>query len=112
MANDDAKQVKLLKKSNSELKKQLQDARKDIKLLQQKLGVKPTESKMLGLRWNKKDDTLRVIIEQTTGPVTKRNILSCLAKVYNPLGIASPLTLTGKQIYRDVCDSKVHGMLS
>ena len=29
-----------------------------------------------------------------------------LAKVYNPLGLALPTTLQGKQIYRDVCDVK------
>ena len=44
MANDDAKQVKLLKKSNSELKKQLQDARKDIKLLQQRIMCKKAKA--------------------------------------------------------------------
>ena len=33
-------------------------------------------------------------------------LLSKLAKVYDPLGLVSPLTLEGKQIYRDVCDAK------
>ena len=39
--------------------------------------------------------------------VTKRNILSRLAKIYDPMRLASPLLLQGKQIYREVCDSKV-----
>ena len=38
---------------------------------------------------------------------TKREVLAKLAKVYDPLGLASPITLQGKQIYREVCDSKV-----
>ena len=37
---------------------------------------------------------------------TKRGVLSKVAKVYDPLGLVSPLTLEGKQIYRDVCDPK------
>ena len=32
--------------------------------------------------------------------------MSKLAKVYDPLGLVSPVTLEGKQIYRDVCDTK------
>ena len=30
----------------------------------------------------------------------KREVLAKLAKVYDPLGLASPITLQGKQIYR------------
>ena len=37
----------------------------------------------------------------------KREVLAKLAKVYDPLGLASPITLQGKQIYRDGCDCKV-----
>ena len=38
---------------------------------------------------------------------TKRSGLSRLAKIYDPIGIASPLLLQGKQIYREVCDHKL-----
>ena len=34
-------------------------------------------------------------------------MLSHLAKIYDPLGLASPVTLIGKQLYRDVCDEKI-----
>lgn len=37
---------------------------------------------------------------------TKREVLSKLAKVYDPVGLASPTTLQGKQIYREACDYK------
>ena len=36
----------------------------------------------------------------------KRGVLSKLAKVYDPLGLVSPMTLEGKVIFRDVCDQK------
>ena len=38
---------------------------------------------------------------------TKRETLRQLAKIYDPLGIASPITLQGKIIYRDICDAKL-----
>ncbi len=71
------------------------------------LGVAPTESKILGMPWNKRDDTLSVQMTQEENCVpTKRETLRHLAKVYDPLGLASPLTLVGKIIYRDICDAK------
>ena len=33
--------------------------------------------------------------------------MSKLARIYDPLGLASPTTLTGKLIFRDICDSKL-----
>ena len=72
----------------------------------QQLNVKPTESKMLGLKWDKHQDTLAVMIPTEQAKPTKRGILGKLASIYDPLGLISPLTLTGKQIYRDVCEAK------
>lgn len=38
---------------------------------------------------------------------TKRGVLQKLAKIYDPLyGLASPLTLQGKFMYREVCQTK------
>ncbi|KAK3751520.1 hypothetical protein QZH41_009805, partial [Actinostola sp. cb2023] len=39
--------------------------------------------------------------------MTKRGILAKLAKVYDPLGLVSPITLSGKIIYLSVCDDKI-----
>ena len=38
---------------------------------------------------------------------TKRGILGKLAKMCDPLGLVSPLTLTGKTLYRKACDLKI-----
>ena len=72
----------------------------------QQLNVKPDESKMLGLKWDKKQDTLAVIIPSEEAQPTKRGILRKLARIYDPLGLVAPLTLIGKQIYREVCETK------
>ena len=29
-----------------------------------------------------------------------------MAKIYDPLGLIAPLTLTAKQIYRELCETK------
>ena len=74
------------------------------------LQVQPNESKLLGVKWNKDEDTIAVQFpttdSDTSHTATKREVLATLAKVYDPLGLVSPTTLQGKQIYHDVCDVK------
>lgn len=69
------------------------------------LGVKEGESKLLGLGWNKIQDTLEVTFAPPLTQLTKRGVLGKLARIYDPLGLASPTTVAGKMLYRDVCDS-------
>ena len=69
--------------------------------------VKPREMKVLGLKWDKRSDTLKVSFPNESVPATKRDILRKLARIYDPLGLVSPLTLEGKLIDRDVCDAKL-----
>ena len=38
---------------------------------------------------------------------TKCDVLRKIARVYDPLGMASPVTLGGKLIYHEVCDKKI-----
>jgi hypothetical protein len=59
------------------------------------------------LPWNRQQDTLSITLPKDSGPTTKRGVLSKLAKIYDLLGLASPTTLIGKLIYRDICDAKV-----
>ena len=73
----------------------------------QQLGAKGNESKILGLPWDKQNDTLQVVYPQESTESTKRGVLANLAKVYDPLGLVSPTTLTWKLIYRDICDLKI-----
>ncbi|XP_028407828.1 uncharacterized protein LOC114530405 [Dendronephthya gigantea] len=68
------------------------------------LGVLQGETKLLGLPWNKHNDTLGVTFPNKPDENTKREILRFLASVYDPLGFVSPVTLLGKIIFREVCD--------
>ena len=69
--------------------------------------VKPREMKVLGLKWDKHSDTLKDSFPSENIPATRRCILRKLARIYDPLGLVSPLTLEGKLIYRDVSDAKL-----
>ncbi len=79
----------------------------DQSFAKQQLQVLPNQSKLLGLKWNKSTDTISVEFPERTPVTIKRGLLATLAKIYDPLGLVSPVTLQGKLIYRDVCDSKV-----
>lgn len=61
---------------------------------------------MLCLSWNKEQDSLSITVPAEKAMVTKRGILAKLAKIYDPLGLVSPETVSGKLIYRAVCDTK------
>ena len=67
--------------------------------VKEQLGVNAGETKMLGMVWNKRDDTLGVTFPEPCEQVTKRGILRSLASVFDPLGLVSPLILIGKLIY-------------
>ena len=70
----------------------------------EQLGVLANETKMLGLAWNKTEDSLGVTFPAKQAELTKRGILRNLASIYDPLGFASPVTLLGKFVYRECCD--------
>ena len=65
----------------------------------QQLGASPVrgESKLLGLKWDKVDDTLHVSLLSQPATLTKRGILANLAKIYDSLGLVSPVMLEGKK---------------
>ena len=62
---------------------------------------------MLGLPWNKDDDTLAAEIPSELNKLTKRTILHKLGSIYDPLRIISPTTIIRKITYCDACDSKL-----
>ena len=56
----------------------------ELSFAKKQAGTEPSESKILGLPWDKKKDTLAVTFPQGEAPATKRGILKKLAKVYYP----------------------------
>ena len=64
-------------------------------------------TKLLGLEWDKSEDTLAITFPQEDTNPTKRAILGKLARIYDPLGLTSPTTLQEKLIYRDSCTLKL-----
>ncbi|XP_022802398.1 uncharacterized protein LOC111339932 [Stylophora pistillata] len=75
----------------------------------QQLGASSArgECKLLGLKWDKGDDTLHVSFPSQPATLTKRGILANLANIYDPLGLVSPAMLKGKQISREASEMKL-----
>ena len=71
-------------------------------------GGMTNPSKILGLSWEKQNDTLELTMRRFTKeePVTKKSILSHLGSIYDPLGMLSLTTIEGKRICREACDEK------
>ena len=66
-----------------------------------------TNTKLLGLPWDKLKDALSFETPRKTTTTTKPAVLSELAKVHDPLGLISPTTLVAKQLYREMCEIKI-----
>ena len=89
-----------------ELDETIQDKDPELTAAKTQLGMTEGESKTLGVGWDKVRDNFIVHLGDPIEKVTKREVLSRLAKIYDLLGVAGPLTLTGKVIYRAACDTK------
>ena len=64
-------------------------------------------TKILGVPWVKIGDNLsHVVSEFGEKLTTKRNVLSYITSIYNPLGLISATRIIGKTIYREEYDKK------
>ena len=82
------------------------DRARDLKDLDLRHDALPVQ-RSLGTYWGIESDTLGFRIELKDKPLSRRGILSTISSVYDPLGIVSPVILTGKQILQDLCRQKV-----
>ena len=73
------------------------------------LGARNTETSILGLKWNKKQDLISVnfLPAKETAETTKRGILRGMARIYDPLGIVAPVLLKAKTLYRQACEDNL-----
>ena len=73
----------------------------------QHLGFKTGETKMLGMKWDKKQDEFNIEIPPPIQKITKRNILQQIVSIYDVLQFISPCTLVAKGIFCKICDEKI-----
>lgn len=60
-----------------------------------RVNLKKEGGSTLGLPWNKRQDTIEIKFPTDRTQVTKRGILAKIARVYDPLGLVAPMTLSG-----------------
>ena len=66
-----------------------------------------SSQRILGLKWNLKRDTLRVQVSKEISVTSKRELLSVIAQIFDPLGILVPLTLLLKILLQEVWQTKL-----
>lgn len=67
-----------------------------------------TNSKVLGLQWNvRNDDFTYRPIPSAGGQVTKRSMLSEVSSLYDPLGLVSPIILLGRLLFQEATRLKL-----
>jgi Pao retrotransposon peptidase len=62
-------------------------------------------SKVLGLIWNRSEDTIgpaTTLLQPASDVVKMKDVLSKLSSVYDPLGLYSPLVISGKILLQDL----------
>ena len=70
------------------------------------IGDLPAE-KALGIQWNIPDDSFTFNIQVNRRPLTKRKMLSIISSIYDPLGLASPYFLEGRQLLQTLRNQHV-----
>ena len=66
------------------------------------------ESKVLGVLWNKDNDTIVYRLDELVEKAskiekTKRGLLRAIASIYDPLGLIPPLVISLKVIFQELC---------
>ena len=63
------------------------------------------ERKVLGTIWDPGEDLLKInlAVPESQGPTTKRQLLSSLSAIYDPLGVAGPLVMKARVLFQKLC---------
>eukprot|EP00794_Sanderia_malayensis_P012513 gene12513-13797_t len=65
-----------------------------------------TTTKILGIPWNKTEDTVKVDfspLSETNGPITKRKVLASINSIYDLHGWVAPVMITAKILFSELC---------
>ena len=70
------------------------------------LGPQQLQAKILGQKWEKVNDTVAVDFKEckNADELMKGGMLRAMAKVYDPLGLVSPVMLSAKNLYPLTCE--------
>ncbi|XP_068674508.1 uncharacterized protein [Montipora foliosa] len=79
-----------------------EDRSKDLQNLDITKDTLPIE-RALGVQWCVESDTLQFRVQLKDQPLTRREILSTISSVFDPLGMLAPLILVGKVILQELC---------
>ncbi|RXN13836.1 hypothetical protein ROHU_037202 [Labeo rohita] len=78
-----------------------EDHVKDLKDVDLEKDTPPIQ-RSLGLSWNLKNDTFTFRVDSEKKPFTRRGVLATVNSVFDPLGLAAPVTIQGKFLLRDL----------
>ncbi|RXN37510.1 C-type lectin domain family 4 member G-like protein [Labeo rohita] len=78
-----------------------EDHVKDLKDVDLEKDTPPIQ-RSLGLSWNLKDDTFTFRVDSEKKPFTRRGVLATVNSMFDPLGLAAPVTIQGKFLLRDL----------
>ncbi|XP_062714208.1 uncharacterized protein LOC134290983 [Aedes albopictus] len=90
-----------LRKWTSNAPETLEGVPNDNRAMQSSVDFDKDQSiKTLGLHWEPNSDQLKYVVPEVTidpaSPVTKRSALSCIAKLFDPLGLVGPVVVCAK----------------
>ena len=74
---------------------------------EQQLGTISNQAKVLEIKRSPEEDSLILDISWISdeeGRVTRREILSIVCKVYDPLGIIGPAVIDGRAVFHEACE--------
>ena len=67
----------------------------------------PSVKQTLGTAWDTSSDAFVMLVNIPEKPFTKSGILSTVNSIYDPMGIASPVSLAGRLIQREIISPKL-----
>nr|CAD2208431.1 unnamed protein product [Meloidogyne enterolobii] len=70
-----------------------------------KLAPDLEKTKILGLYWYLNKEKLTIPFPKFEGSVTKRQVLSTIAKIYDPLGLISPCLIPAKKVLQKIFEA-------
>ena len=105
---------KLLEAIKVETKEVKESTEQEVTYAKESLGtnINEEEDKVLGVKWNRVEDNLVYDFKETIERAeslepTKRNILSIIASMFDPLGLVSPILVSAKILLQELCKSKI-----